>query len=660
METDWAKYLPFVCIAVVVSLCCFDLMTKSKNNAQTKLPRLLDVEFYFAFLFAFTFICRTTEGEANADEATVPLDAFEEMLTVISNSSLVPEVEVKHGDVKVLAVLQKHNVTVFWRYSGEEDLQVDNQQKLTRLRRQLRSSVQSDLHLLDSHEEVAVAVAKDAQRKQQQQQNRRPWRRQGSQGNQLGKLFPQLMGFRAPQSAQASPSSSSASVAWEEQRRVNARRNLLKLLDNLTNGGSVGAGGAAAAQTTTRQIQTSSSSSSSNGNSNQKKVINLQEKVLVGQKQKTTREQELEAVAVTPGGAGAKTSQRGAAVDEERIFTNSDNPRFPKKDVTFSLIDHRGDVNARDYDYVEFHSSRSGANVGGGNSRATIHPRPLQKDSTTFAGDVSTEEEDAMMKRFQGKPASAAARDADLKRRWEMNSERRRQPSYRFPQPLHHHHNHQSSQRQNGDDLGYYVQASASQEEQGLHLNPFSALAFRRDDSPASTANANLRNDTKESFALYPEQLLRRMNSRRVRDHPRVRRDIFGHGSPIMISEVQSIFQDIKDNYPKMLERLSDSVHLPDLPSIADNGHITNLLDVAPHGGLDSLLPIRRTRSTAGLGFDRNDPLLNEIGYQLPTLPPPPSVSVMEKTSLSSIVSSFWQRWHLIQEELKKFFTKQG
>lgn len=189
-----------------------------------------------------------------------------DMLLLISNHSLVPEVEVKDNrDMQILSRLNLNHYIVFRSFESLGDLQ----QRHLRIRR--APSPSDNFHFNDNNEGEHQRQA------------------------QLEKLFPSIGAHKK-----------TPAVTWAE-RRLNAKRNLEKLLDKIA-------------------VRKHSAS---------KATANLE-----------TKSPELSRISSKDGSAKILT--------EERIFQESDNPHFPKQDITVSLIDRRGDVNAKDYDYVEF------------------------------------------------------------------------------------------------------------------------------------------------------------------------------------------------------------------------------------------------------------------------------------------------------------------
>lgn len=142
---------------------------------------------------------------------------------------------------------------------------------------------------------------------------------------------------------------------------------------------------------------------------------------------------------------------------------------------------------------------------------------------------------------------------------------------------------------------------------------------------------------------FYPEQ--RRLREERRRH--RMRRDIFGQEEP-------SLFHDIRDNYPKMLERLAGAMRPEALPQVSllhEEDHISNLLDSQA---------VRKTRSSPF--FIHEDPTLNEIPYNFPvpavTLPPiiEPRIREGDGSSVASLVDILMDGWHTLKNHLQNFF----
>lgn len=417
------------------------------------------------------------------------LESLDEILTVISQNSFVPQVEVKSANRSAFA---HHNVTVFVAVGSEDLLEA-----LPRPRRSLPSG-----------------------------------------GFNWNAAFKKASPLQAPP------------VTWSE-RRANAKRNLIKLFGSMAN-----------SKKDTRAALKDS------------KLLSLA---------KTT----------TPG---------GGATPEERIFVSSENPKFPKEDVAFSLSDRRGDLTARrDFEYVEY-----------GPREASL-ARDLSEE------DEETRELSPRKKHHRHGTTKKPARRLEL---WEMESP---------PSPL-------RSNRQGGN-LRLY-----REDEEEAH--PFSGFQLKAE--PLYYAPEE--NFTTGGQLLYPEQ--RPREERRLRGH-RMRRDIFGHQEAVG-GAVHSLFHDIRDNYPKMLERLADVMRpeaLPQVSPLHEEDHISNLLDSET---------VRRTRSSP---FIHEDPTLNEIPYKFPvpaaTLPPiiiEPRNKGEEGSSVASLVDILMDGWHTLKNHLQNFF----
>lgn len=346
----------------------------------------------------------------------------------------------------------------------------------------------------------------------------------------------------------------------------------------------------------------------------------------------------------TNGDAGGRKPE---LTKEERIFLNSDNPRFPKNDVTLSLIDRRGNVNAKDYDYVEFGDNSRTSSSSKTSAAAARNKIPMD---TTFAGDISAgddgeEDEDEegfvsklgfkLSQKEKKKRKTAARRDMEL---WEVES---------YPKSIRHY-------RQGGPSSFPVSVAAAGSTPKNEEEN---SGPFRSFQVPSTLGHSGANKNGVEERAFlnyttdsgyFPGTLHKRIRKSRTR------REIFNNHQPLE-GAVQSLFQDIQNNYPKMLERLSDSVNLPELP---DTSNIAHLLEGAG-GDIDSVLPIRRIRSSS---FIHEDSRENEIGYPKPVTFKSIDFDRNEededrKSAVSSFVSAFIQRVRGIKKQLRSFFT---
>lgn len=479
-----------------------------------------------------------------------PVATLDDMLTVISNSSLVPEVEVllnKGEHREILQQLSRHHITVYESISSQ-DLH-ESSSSPSHPQRLRRSPVES--FNFESQEEDNAGVKS----------------RQG----QLGKLFPSLA-LKTP------------TMTWHE-RRLNAKRNLEKLFDKLA--------------TTKVAAQKSGDSSK------------LPE--------------------MTKMKGSTSSMDKNTALNEDAIFRESDNPHFPKEDVTVALIDRRGDVNAKDYDYVEF---------GGATGK--------KKD---VFGELSEEEEvdgfeepkrdriaSSSSSSSTKKPVSVAVKDLEL-------GEIENYPQTPSRRSQHHHH---SSQHPEDD------------EESRFYLTPDQLSSFgiggdyQVDDGYEGGYGApyQVMNYTSDSYfhpeQEQPQQSRHRSNRRRTRS----RRDIFSQSGG-----AQSLFEDIRDYYPTMLKRLDEL--LVDRPK--RQPEVESPLNV-----IENLLPslgvgVASPRKVRSSGFIRHDPATNEIGYKPRpvTLAPPPLLfkELTPSRSSSSLVDVFLDRWHTFQKQLRKFFS---
>lgn len=547
------------------------------------------------------------------------------MLTVISQNSLVPEVVVKPNNISLPSLLAHHNVTVF-ELMSEEDVKGGQLQ----LQRKPRSPTTRDDDFPDSDEEEAAAAAAGERHRQ----------------GQLGKLFPAL-------AAAAAWKQAPAPFTWHE-RRANAKRNLMKLFDSFTN---------------KKLLQ----------QPNKTPLMMLKDGKLHGDVSRSNAV--LSSTAPVALLLDADGSRIPEMTKEERIFLNSDNPRFPKDDVTLSMIDRRGgDVaSSKDYDYVEF------------------------EDDKRFSGDFSEEDEDEddeeeermrftskkqqqqkrskkekkhhQQQRFNAvtaakKPSSANSNE-DLEL-WEIESHPK--SSSRTSQRNIHHQSSSSSHRQ-GDNLRFSIAAAAAdedEEQEDEKMHPFSgfqkasvtagaphyytvAAVDDKDEEGNDKRAYRTLNYTTDSYYSSGQQ-----QQKRIRKANRTRRDIFGSPQPIE-GAVHSLFHDISDNYPKMLERLAEAVRpetLPTLNILPDASHVANLLETVNGGGLDAVLSesIRKTRSSP---FIHEDPLTNEVGFDFPT--PSPVKPIEFKTTgdskVASFVAIFLERIHAVQQQLRYWFS---
>lgn len=484
----------------------------------------------------------------------MPLETLDEMLTVISNSSLVPEVEAQNSSqhLEILAQLTRHHVTVF-QAIGSDDL--------VALRRVRRTPGKDSLFGY-SHEMDGDDL------------------RQG----QLAKLFPSLK---------------VAPLSWNE-RRVSAKRNLEKLFDKL----------ATKKANTYKQAKTTTTTTMGH----------------LGQQAKE----------------GIKGRIAGAAelTKEEKIFLSSDNPRFPKDDITVSMIDRRGDVNAKDYDYVEYGREEK------------VRKKTKQEVLADLSEEVSFVRDNSKhrygtLADQRGKTVvttssvnAKGSRDLEL---WEMEAPK--------------------ESRKHRYGMGGHEEQE--EEEEDYHHGLYSARPGGpnynnndEDDDELYGQGSAHDNYTGDAF-YYPQKIKK----------TRMRRDIFDSAQPIE-GAVQGIFQDIRDYYPKMLQRLASAVVRPKRddellvqpPSLIlpESNNIESLLEGATHDLLGGAFVSRKIRSSPS--FIRTDPETNEIGYKLPrpiTLRPIQfrGRSAEDAAPVNSFVSKFLKRWHAFQEQLKGFFT---
>lgn len=467
----------------------------------------------------------------------MPLETLDEMLTVISNSSLVPEVEAKNSSqhLEILAQLTKHHITVFQSVAKED---------LDTLRRFRRAPPTKDpIFLFNSHEE------EDNTKHHQ---------------GQLAKLFPSL---KVP------------ALTWNE-RRASAKRNLEKLFDKWA-----------------------------------PKKFNPHAKPVIAQ---SVPEVKKSIKFITP-----------ELTRDEKVFLSSDNPRFPKEDVTVVMMDRRGDGKGKDYDYVEYTGDGTPlANKGKLRiASASVSP-PVNRKKDAIV-ELSEEEEERFVRKK--KPSvGTAVKDLEL---WEMES----QPKVSISQDVNNNRHHR------------YQEEAKDVDQQKLYSD-YQRTAFDYDDADGPYG---LMNYTGDSFN-YPQK--------KKKNH-RTRRDIFSDTQPIE-GAMQGIFQDIRDYYPKMLERLASAVRpkrdeelLAQPPKIIapDTNHIENLLEGVSHD-LEGVF-VRKTRSSP---FIRSDPETNEIGYKIPqpvTLRPiAVKDSSKDESSVKSFLSLFLARWHALQDQIRGIF----
>lgn len=582
--------------------------------------------------------------DGSADSAA--LESLDEMLAVISSNELVPEVElIGHGNrLEVMAVLSQHNATIFQTIDGFREEPTASSQR-PRRSPQRRGGAESSSDSRNQRNPFQLGQSpEDNNVRQPGKEQATPYGQLGGGGgtaeknSHLGKLFPPLSALKVPW---ASNNGGAATTAGD--RRVSAKENLQKFFGKLT----------------PKKFTPKS----------QQQVDSLSKKAMAGGDPNRGRKSELPL--------------------EERVFRNRDNPRFPQEDVMVSMIDRRGDVNTKDYDYVEFADDVESERRYRRQERDDAEQRARgerPRKVTTGKSASST----ATSSSFSS--SAATAEDLGL---WEMEShlkspEGTSQLSTTGKQKQPHHSFAKGLGGGGGDEMSsYYGAPTVTIEDPSRNQhnnNPYSVYEmaasphyYGGDDAEGiyqmlnyTTGGGGGHDDEEEEE--YSARI-RKSNANR-----RLRRDIFGglqeqQHQPIE-GAVQSLFQEIRDNYPRMLERLQEVVRpkrhdgnewlikLPGTPNIE------NLLAVnrgAGGGGFSALRRKRKPRSSSG--FIRDDPAMNEIGYvppaQLPIEFDPLLQHHEEQQTLEqeqpNPISSFFDMvldsWFAFQQQLKGIFS---